>query len=347
MQTLSTIHTRRNSRVYDKKKNEKRGQNMDPIDDDFSLGLGDNDDDVADNTTQQRTITYSGAGSNSVTKKPRQKGPGIKPPNFYEVRVPLLKKEMENTRSAMKDHVETWANHGCSILSDGWKDKREMTLINFLINCPKGSMFIKSVDALSYAKTGEKMFELLSKFMEKIGVNNVVQMVIDSALNNVLAGRLLEAKYPTLFWTPCAAHCLDLILKDIYKLPNMKKTFERAMMVNSYIYKHSGLVNMLRKFTNKKELLRPAKTRFATAFIIFQMLHSLKSNLRKIFNSDQWFASKWAKEAGSKKVVEVILMPSFWNHMVFALKVSSPLVRVLRLVDSERRPPMGYIYVCI
>ncbi|KAK3205333.1 hypothetical protein Dsin_019379 [Dipteronia sinensis] len=98
-------------------------------------------------------------------------GPGIKPPSFHEIRVPLLKKEVENTCSAIKDHGETWAKHGCSILSDGWKDKREMTLINFLVNCPKGSMFIESDDASSYAKISEKMFELLSKFVERIGVH--------------------------------------------------------------------------------------------------------------------------------------------------------------------------------
>ena len=64
-------------------------------------------------------------------------------------------------------------------------------MINFLVNCPKGSMFIKSVNALSYAKTDEKMFKLLSKFVEKIGNNNVVQVVTDSASNNVWAGMSL------------------------------------------------------------------------------------------------------------------------------------------------------------
>ncbi|KAK2641146.1 hypothetical protein Ddye_022909 [Dipteronia dyeriana] len=54
------------------KKNEKRERNMDPMDDDFNLDLG--DDDVAHNTTQQRTITYKGADNNIVTKKPRQNG---------------------------------------------------------------------------------------------------------------------------------------------------------------------------------------------------------------------------------------------------------------------------------
>ena len=34
-------------------------------------------------------------------------------------------------------------------------------------------------------------------------------------------------------------------------------------------------------------------------------------------------------------------MPSFWNTIVFCLKVSGPLVR---LVDGEKKAPMGYIY---
>jgi len=37
-------------------------------------------------------------------------------------------------------------------------------------------------------------------------------------------------------------------------------------------------------------------------------------------------------------------MPSFWNIIVYILKVMGPLVRVLRLVDNERKPTMGYIY---
>ena len=37
-------------------------------------------------------------------------------------------------------------------------------------------------------------------------------------------------------------------------------------------------------------------------------------------------------------------MPSFWNTIIFCLKISSPLVRVLCLVDGEKKAPMGYIY---
>ncbi|XP_028074032.1 uncharacterized protein LOC114276447 [Camellia sinensis] len=43
-------------------------------------------------------------------------------------------------------------------------------------------------------------------------------------------------------------------------------------------------------------------------------------------------------------MAQTLLMPSFWNTVVFALKLSGPLVKVLRLVDTEKKPPMGYIY---
>ena len=36
--------------------------------------------------------------------------------------------------------------------------------------------------------------------------------------------------------------------------------------------------------------------------------------------------------------------PSFWNTIIFCLKTSSPLVRLLRLVDGEKKAPTRYIY---
>ena len=60
--------------------------------------------------------------------------------------------------------------------------------------------------------------------------------------------------------------------------------------------------------------------------------------------SEEWVCSRWAKEANAKRIVEMILMPSIWNTIVYILKAMGPLVRVLHLVDNERKPVMGYIY---
>ncbi|RVW25080.1 hypothetical protein CK203_115992 [Vitis vinifera] len=243
-----------------------------------------------------------------------QYGVGMKGPTFHEVRVTNLKKELALTKDLMKDHMVEWGKNGCSLMSDGWTDRKERTLVNFLVNCSKGTMFMQSIDASSMIKTGEKMFELLDKWVEQVGEENVIQVITDNHSSYVMAGRLLELKRPHLYWTPCAAHCLDLMLEDIGKLPNIKRTLERAISLNGYIYNRSGLLNMMRRFTGQRELLRPAKTR------------------------------KWAKEQKGKTIANIVLMPSFWNTIVFCLKVSGPLVRVLRLVDGEKKAPMGYIY---
>ena len=84
---------------------------------------------------------------------------------------------------------------------------------------------------------------------------------------------MLQKKRPNLYWTPCVAHCIDLILEDIGKLPNIKRTLERGISLNGYIYNCSGLLNTMRHFTGQRELFRPAKTRFSSAFIKLSHLH--------------------------------------------------------------------------
>ncbi|XP_059658517.1 uncharacterized protein LOC132304822 [Cornus florida] len=158
---------------------------------------------------------------------------------------------------------------------------------------------------------------------------------------------MLEKEHPHLYWTPCAAHCLDLMLEDIGKIPSISRTMQRAVELNSYIYTRPKLLNIMRNFTHKKELLRPAKTRFATCFITLSSIHKQNNNLIKMFTSEEWNRSKWAKEEAGKRVASYVLMPSFWNNIVFSLKVSGPLIPVLRLVDGERKPPMGYIFAAM
>ena len=60
---------------------------------------------------------------------------------------------------------------------------------------------------------------------------NVVQVITDNASNYVLVGKLLEEKHNTIFWTPCAAHCIDLMLDDIGKIDWVKNTVDHAKSI--------------------------------------------------------------------------------------------------------------------
>ncbi|KAK1407750.1 hypothetical protein QVD17_39376 [Tagetes erecta] len=270
-------------------------------------------------------------------------GPNLKPPSYHELRVPLLRNEVENVEKWIDGQKLEWAKIGCSIMSDGWTDRRQRTLINFLVNSSKGTVFMESVDASSYAKTGEKVFELLDNFVELIGEKNVVQVITDNGSNFKKAGEFLMEKRKHLFWTPCAAHCLDLMLEDIGKLPKIKKTLEKGIFLVGYIYNHCGVLNLMREFT-KNELTRSGITRFATTYLTLRSLRNEKSGLRSMFVSDKWTKSKWAKDVKGKRASEIVFTSTFWNNVDFTLNAMGPLVRVLRLVDNEKKPAMGYIY---
>jgi len=159
----------------------------------------------------------------------------------------------------------------------------------------------------------------------------------------VLAGKLLEEKRPHLYWTPCAVHCIDLMLEDIRKLPSIKKTIQRGISLVGFIYSHSSTLSLLRQFTNKRELVRHVVTRFATSYLSLQRLHQDKGSLRKMFASDEWSNNKLFKEAKGREATKIVLMPSFWNQVVFTLKVMAPFAHVLRLVDGKEKQLWLYI----
>ncbi|XP_055810993.1 uncharacterized protein LOC129880814 [Solanum dulcamara] len=58
---------------------------------------------------------------------------------------------------------------------------------------------------------------LFEKTILKIGKENVVQVVTDNVSENKKAGEMLKGVFPHIFWTPCAAHCINLMFGDIFK----------------------------------------------------------------------------------------------------------------------------------
>jgi hypothetical protein len=63
-----------------------------------------------------------------------QYGYGFKPPTFHELREPLLSRVVKDIDDERKKHKEAWIQYGCTLMSDGWTDKRGCHLINFLVN---------------------------------------------------------------------------------------------------------------------------------------------------------------------------------------------------------------------
>ena len=114
-----------------------------------------------------------------------------------------------------------------------------------------------------------------------------MQVITNNASNYVNAGMRLMEKRSRLWWTPCAAHCIDLMLEDIGKLNVHATTLSRARQVVKFIYGHTWVLSLMRTFTKNHELLHPTITRFATAFLTLQSLYKQKQALIAMFSSEK------------------------------------------------------------
>ncbi|KAK8926167.1 hypothetical protein KSP39_PZI018649 [Platanthera zijinensis] len=244
-------------------------------------------------------------------------GLGFKPPSYHDIRVKYLKQQYQQTMENISEHRAHWKKMGCTIMTDGWTDKRRRTLINFLVNNSMGTIFLKSVDASNISKTTENVFKMIDEVVDEVGEENVVQVVTDNAANYKAAGEMLMLKRKRLYWTPCAAHCIDLMLEDFEKKIQVHHdTIPKAKRITTYIYSRTSLISILKTFTKDRELVRPAMTRFATSYLTLGCLNENKLALIRMFNSDEWKASRSACSSEGKLIEEVVMDKDFWKNIV-------------------------------
>ena len=101
---------------------------------------------------------------------------------------------VDEVRKLVESYKEVWKETGCTLMADGWTDRSKRTLINFLIYCLKGIVFLRFVDASYASKTIEMLFKLFKEMVLYVGAENVAHIVMDNAANYVVVCRLLEKR---------------------------------------------------------------------------------------------------------------------------------------------------------
>ncbi|MQL86777.1 hypothetical protein Taro_019318, partial [Colocasia esculenta] len=276
-------------------------------------------------------------------------GKEVEGPTSYEIYNKYLDMEVEDMKAYVSTFERIWDEYGCTLMCDGWTGITRRSMINFLIYCKAGTVFWKSVDASGKVKNADYLFQLMDEMVQEIGEKRIVQVVTDNAAAFKLAGQKLMEKREHLYWVPCSAHCIDLMLEDICEDPMVENVVNNARFVTTFIYNHNNILDIMRTHTHGRELLRPAPTRFASQYIALDSINRQRSNLIRMVASEEWenYMSRHAptrvRENG-KKVTDIIQSKPFWKGVQNVLNVVEPLVRVLRAVDGERRSEMGYLY---
>ncbi|XP_039827287.1 uncharacterized protein LOC120689001 [Panicum virgatum] len=187
-------------------------------------------------------------------------GPGAKKP--YQ-REKLLHEEVSDTKEMLKLQENEWAKNGCSIMTDAWTDQKRWSIMNMCVNCSIGTSFLESKEASSESHTGELIFQYVNSCIEKVGAQNVVQVVTNNASNNMAAKDMLYVLKPNIFWSSCATHTINLMLEDMGKMKKFTSIVDQAKALTIFNYAHHKTLSLMRKFTKKRDIIRPGVTRFS------------------------------------------------------------------------------------
>ncbi|RDX78304.1 hypothetical protein CR513_41443, partial [Mucuna pruriens] len=231
-------------------------------------------------------------------------GIGFKPSSFHGIRVKYLKEEV--IHQMLWKHIEL----------NGRKK----------VNSPRGTIFLKSIDASTILKIVKKIFEIMNCIVEEIEEDNVVQVVTDNATNYKDAGQMLMTKRKGLFWTPYATYYTKK------KIPIHEETITKGRIITTYIYSRTSLISVLQYFTKGRDLVRIDITHFSTSYLTLGCLHENKGTLIRMFTSNEWKSSRFAKTKDGKLIEDVILDKEFWKNIIICLKGACPLIEIKKLV---------------
>lgn len=100
-------------------------------------------------------------------------------------------------------------------MTDAWSDRNRRSIMNLRVNCKEKIIFLSSKEASEDSHTIEYIFSYAEKCIEDIGPEYVIQVVADNALNNMAATDLMKIKRPSIYWTSCVTHTLNLMLESL------------------------------------------------------------------------------------------------------------------------------------
>ena len=200
------------------------------------------------------------------------------------------------------------------------------------------TLYLNSIDTSGEIKSAEYYFSIWGDAISYVGEENVLQIVTDSMASQVRAGAMIVEAYPCIFWTPCTAHILNLVLRDMGKLSWIGPIVNDGKDIVKFIRTHHFALALFRRFS-KVELLKYPETRFAYAFFILQQILKVKNALRQLVVSNEW--SQWQlkkrqnKETKARVEGHIIGSMDFWQNVERVMAMSEPIVVMFWLMGMH------------
>ena len=106
------------------------------------------------------------------------------PPSYHRFRTNLIELKRLQIEKQIEEKVGFAVKHyGVTICSDGWDDVNWRPLMNVMMSCLAGDVFLGSIDTTLQKKTMRYIADQMKVYIEKVGSKYVTQVCTDNAAN--------------------------------------------------------------------------------------------------------------------------------------------------------------------
>ena len=278
------------------------------------------------------------------------------PPTYNAMRT----KHIEPTRKHVQMQIEEKTKqcislYGATICSDGWDNVVHRPLMNVMLVCPVGDVFLGSIDTTGNKKDKGYIAGKLEEYIEAVGPHNVVQICSDNASAMLGAMDKVVEDYPHIYKQGCAAHVIDLLLEDWGKEPTYKQLILMAKRICVFIKNRHMTLSLFRQSSPKLSLILPAETRFGCQFLMISRLLKVKAALLQVVVHEKWeeyVNSLFNRQNGLRShalaclVRNTILDDTFWVRCENFVHLVEPAIVTLRTFDGQT-PAMGRAWLAM
>ncbi|XP_051120054.1 uncharacterized protein LOC127243876 [Andrographis paniculata] len=255
-------------------------------------------------------------------------------PTRDELKGWILESAVKEMKEQIKRIRSSWDETGCSVLLDEWTDIRGRNLVNILVECPKGAIYLRSDDISDFIGKKDLMLLFLEEVVAEVGEENVVQIMTSSttAFMKEIGKELMDRIRP-IHWTFSVWRCIELMLEKFCKINFIEKTLEKVKTVARFVLAHPE--------TLKFDLVEHPNIQ-STVIVPFLIIDKIVSEKETMM--EMCFPSDLTSSVEGKEVSELLASESFWTDVSIVRAGTIPLIRIVLWMNSMTKEQFGYIY---
>ncbi|XP_053202239.1 uncharacterized protein LOC128387109 [Panonychus citri] len=247
----------------------------------------------------------------------------------------LLDNEYRQVMSATEAYLSK--SECLTIALDGFSCALNTEILNIII-CTPSPVFHSSVDTRNNPHTSKYIFSLLKPIIEDKGGENFVAILADNASEMTILGQVLRSAFPHLLTFGCASYCLNSLLDDISRVPEIAQIMGFAQSISTEIKRSQVLNPKFQEIAGKSSGF--ANSGLHMASLYFKSRYSAHLNINQLSIGKQILRSVAMDSSVSMdpRVREIILSADFWDRIDHIKMIFHTIQEYINIIELNYSP---------